>query len=368
MSLLRTYFKHWPSRLFWLSNLLFWLVLNTVASDNTNRLRLEYGRVSDFLSVWWDYLPWWGNWAIMAPIVIAGVKTIEYYAHALWLRVLYNLLFAVVCMTSYFTLTLLEVNYISHFGHFNPSAFTKGLMQIAYSPLHMDFLVYLSVASLGLTMHYYEKARQHALHNQTLANQLLKVELQTLKAQLSPHFLFNTLNSISGLVRLDEKSKAVTALSELSQMFRKVLENQSKQFTTLEEELAFVQRYLAIQKMRFEDKLLIETSVQTQSLQAAIPFMLLHTLVENAVQHGSQLESDHNLLKLDITIEDGMLNIELINQVAKHDKQHGFGIGLENCRKRLQYLFKHNYLLESAQTQEGKHRTLLRLPLGGMDA
>jgi LytS/YehU family sensor histidine kinase len=232
------------------------------------------------------------------------------------------------------------------------------------SPLHLDFMVYLAVASLGLTVSFYNKARDQAIHNQKLVNQLLDIELQSLKSQLSPHFLFNTLNTISGLIRLDEKNKAIKALSDLSQMFRTVLENQKTQLTTLRNEMKFINSYLAIQKMRFEHKLRVEMEISQESLDIDVPFMLLHTLVENAVQHGSQMESDQNLIKLWVTSDGKRLFIRLVNQVAQQEKNHGFGIGFKNCQKRLSRLYQENYTLVCKQTDDAHYETVLTIPAG----
>jgi LytS/YehU family sensor histidine kinase len=251
---------------------------------------------------------------------------------------------------------------------FDMEAFRVASEHLITSPLHMDVLVYAAIASLGFTMSYYSRAKRQAVYNQQLNNQLLKVELQSLKSQLSPHFLFNTLNTISGLVRLEHKDNAVKALSELSLMFRKVLENQKKQLTSLSNEIEFINSYLAIQKMRFENKLAVEMDVSEESLNVQVPFMLLHTLVENAVQHGSQLESDQNLLKLVITTDGQVLSIRLVNKVAQHDNHKGFGIGLSNCKKRLHHIYGGNYTLICNDTDNSHFETILILPTGGLYA
>lgn len=217
-------------------------------------------------------------------------------------------------------------------------------------------------------MRYYNSSKEHAVANQELANQLLKVELQSLKSQLSPHFLFNTLNTISGLVRLDDKNSAVKALSELSKMFRKVLENQKNQLTSLATEMEFINSYLSIQKMRFENKLAFDVVIDDPCLDAEIPFMLLHTLVENAVQHGSQLESNKNPLKLSISQDDNTLYISLTNKVSTGDDHKGFGIGLNNCRQRLNHIYGENYRLVSSPTDDGSYITQLELPLDKIHA
>jgi sensor histidine kinase YesM len=364
----KEFIKYFPSRLFCLANLLFWLLLNTLAADNTHRTRLHWGRESDWLTTWVDYLPWWGNFGLLAPVIIACVRFIGVDGQPWWKLASKNIVLMIVAMSTYWGLTLTEVILLDGDKTLGKEAYLIAFQKLITSPIHMDLLVYLAIASCGFTMSYYLRAKEQAVNNQLLSNQLLKVELQSLKSQLSPHFLFNTLNTISGLIRLDHKDNAVKALSELSLMFRKVLENQKKQLTSLGDEIEFINSYLAIQKMRFENKLVIEMNFSKQSMNIQLPFMLLHTLVENSVQHGSQLESDQNLLKLVIENDEQHLFIYLTNKVAKREVSKGFGIGLDNCRQRLRHLYGDNYMLNCNETENCHFETILILPTGGSNA
>lgn len=355
--------RHLPSRRFCIGNVLFWLFLNTLAADHTHRTRLIYGRSSDFFQTWLEYLPWWGNWAIVAPVIVAAIHSFKLEESRKSVFIAKNVLLMLASMLVYWGLTVIEVGLFFGQSGEKIGKMVSVIDRLLVSPMHLDFLVYLAVACLGFMMRYYNTSKQQAVDNQQLANQLLKVELQSLKSQLSPHFLFNTLNTISGLVRLDDKKSAVQALSELSKMFRKVLENQKNQLTSLATEMEFINSYLSIQKMRFENKLVFEIEIEEDCLDAEIPFMLLHTLVENAVQHGSQLESNQNPLKLSISQEQSKLCISLTNRVSESDDHKGFGIGLNNCRQRLKHIYGDDYQLESSPTEEGSFVTNLVLPM-----
>ncbi|MFQ3236293.1 MAG: two-component system LytT family sensor kinase [Paraglaciecola sp.] len=358
------FISHFPSRVLCLFNLLFWLLLNTLAADWNYRQQIAYGREANFFETWIYHIPWWGNWALVTPFVIAWIRTITIEDQSRVKFIALNLLVMVVTMFVYWSLTVIEITLIDNNWGLNSNGLVGSFTDLLNSPLHLDFVMYLAVASLGLNVSFYNKARDQVNNNQKLANQLLDVELQSLKSQLSPHFLFNTLNTISGLIRLDEKNKAVKALSDLSQMFRKVLENQKTQLTTLRNEMKFVNSYLAIQKMRFETKLRVQMEISQESLDIEVPFMLLHTLVENAVQHGSQMESDHNLIKLWVTTDGKRLYINLINKVTQQEHHHGFGIGFDNCQKRLSRLYQENYTLVCKETDDGHYKTELTIPIG----
>lgn len=339
-------------------------MLNTLASDHNHRMREAYGHHIDWYALWWQYIPWWGNWALITPLIVAMVRIVGSENLRKWHFVLANLLLMVGVMVLYWVLTVVEVTLMN--SHKGPLAEVgKGVFsELLMSPMHLDVLIYMAVACLGYTFHFHHQSREQAVRNEQLSGQLLKVELQSLKSQLSPHFLFNTLNTISGMVRLDLKNDAVKALSELSKMFRKVLENQKTQMTTLKHEMEFIRSYLAIQTMRFEQKLSVDIHVDDEALDVQVPFMLLHTLVENAVQHGSQLESDHNVLKLDIVRRADSLEVSLTNKASQTEGHRGFGIGLNNCRQRLEHLYGEAYRLSCEPSGDGEYVTRVSLPTG----
>ncbi|GGW79585.1 sensor histidine kinase [Alteromonas halophila] len=356
--------RHFPSRLFVLSSALFWLLMNTLAADNSFRVGTEYGRDLIWHEVWLRYLPWWGNWIILTPLTIAAIRAIDLDPRQPWQFAGKNLLLMAALMSLYWGLTVIEVLLLYSETGVTLAAIKEFVAELQRSPMHLDLLIYLAVASIGFSVTYYTRSKQETVRNARLSSQLLEVELQSLKSQLSPHFLFNTLNTISGLVRLEHKADAVNALSELSKMFRTVLENQKNQLTSLREEMAFIHSYLAIQKIRFEDKLDIDIHTDEAALDSDVPFMLLHTLVENAVQHGSQLESNHNLLKLRIAAHPEQLEIELTNQACQRAGHKGFGIGLDVSRKRLRHLYHRDDLLTCKETPDGLYVTHLTIPTG----
>ncbi len=362
-----SFIKNLPSKQIWLINLIFWLLLNTFAASYTYRLALHYDRPAIFSDIWLEYLPWWGNWALCAPLIIAATATIKFDRQRLAHFIISTVSILIIIFTLYWGLTIVEVALIDN-GKITAEIVHDAINRLWLSPLHIDIIVYLAILGIGYALTYYRSATEHAIKNEQLAKQLLQVELQSLKSQLNPHFLFNTLNTIASLIRLDDKSKAIKALSELSLMLRKVLENQNSQLITLQQEIEFIQSYLTIQKMRFEKKLDTKLTISGDPLHCEIPFMLLQTLVENAVQHGSQLESNKNMLTLDIKITAQKIKVTLINKVPEHDDHKGFGIGLKNCRQRMTKLYGNNFSLHLKELDNGYFETLLSLPVGVINA
>lgn len=357
-----SFIKKLPTRQLILANCLFWLLLNTFAASHSYRMQLHYDKPAVFTDIWLEYLPWWGNWILIAPLVFAATGLITYDKNRPAQFIILNVISSIILCSAYWFLTVVEVALIKK-GTINLEILLHAYERLLLSPMHIDFLVYLAIFCTGYSLTYYSRAKQQARKSQALSKQLLQVELQSLRSQLNPHFLFNTLNSIAGLIRLDEKQKAVKALSELSLMLRKVLENQNNQLIPLQQEIDFIQSYLTIQKMRFEDKLethfLLEGDYQT----CQIPFMLFQPLVENAIQHGCQRESNKNTLTINIKADEKRLTFTLINKLPEKDLHQGFGIGIKNCRLRLEKLFD-DYTFSLTELDNGYFKTSLTLPVG----
>ena len=361
----KAFIKSFPNYKFFLVNLFFWITLSAISAFYNQKMIIRYDRPVEWFNVWLNAFPWWINWAILAPVIIA-ITTIVPLKNKNYLIFLVKHIFIMLLVFSaYWIFTTVEVMVISN-NDISIEQIKLAFIRLFNSPLHNELLVYMTIVCAGYALSYHNKSIQHMLQNEQLSKQLVQVELQSLKSQLNPHFLFNTLNTISSLIRLNNKTKAVKALSELSLMLRKVLENRDNQFITLNEELAFINSYLTIQKMRFEDKISIEIAIENNCLPAKIPFMLLQPLVENAVQHGSQLESNNNI-KINIFKENGLLQIVLINEVSETEANNGFGIGIKNCRERMSKLYPNKFSLTLTKLSNGSFETFISLPFGELD-
>jgi signal transduction histidine kinase len=182
--------------------------------------------------------------------------------------------------------------------------------------------------------------RQRELESAQLASQLSQVRLSTLEAQLQPHFLFNVLNSISALMRIDI-AMAERKLTLLSELLRLALEERPGHEAPFEHEVAFVERYLEIEKTRFPQRLSVEWQIEPATLRARVPHLLLQPLVENAVRHGIVPRSQPGTVWITAMLVDGRLRIEVRDDGVGpgHNLRPGGGIGLSNTRARLQNLY-----------------------------
>ncbi len=188
-----------------------------------------------------------------------------------------------------------------------------------------------------------------------LETELSKAQLRTLRAQLEPHFLFNTLNTITALVKRNKNNQAIDALHGLSSLLRNVL-NEKKQIISLEEELDLVRQYLEIETIRFQDRLSVEYHITEESKKHRLPSLILQPLIENAVKHGISKFLGKGSIKVTAALNEGYLSIEIYNSLpigSQHIQPEGNGIGLINVRERLMKIYGTGAHLEMNPDHEG---------------
>ena len=183
-----------------------------------------------------------------------------------------------------------------------------------------------------------EALQESERHQAELRAQLADAQLRALKLQMKPHFLFNVLNTVAMMIRTGETTKAQEVVTLLGSMFRRFLEFEGADVVTLEQEFAFVELYLGLERFRFEDRVRIRREIDPAALQLPVPTLILQPLVENAVKHGLAGIAGLCKLYLGARLKDGVLEMEIANDVnpeAVRSPQHGYGIGVRNTRARL---------------------------------
>ena len=207
---------------------------------------------------------------------------------------------------------------------------------------------------------------------QELVELAATAQLAALRAQINPHFLFNSLNSIAQLIRADP-DRAEACVERLAEMFRYVLRYGEKDFVPLAEELEMARAYLDIERARFGDRLRVETHVDPPSLQHLIPNLILQPLVENAVRHGLSRKRGGGTVRIDASLADGCLELSVgddglgmpdtaLERVYEH------GIGLRNLRDRLERLYGPAHLPQITSAPGSGTRVRLRLPVRPAEA
>jgi hypothetical protein len=180
-------------------------------------------------------------------------------------------------------------------------------------------------------------------------------QLQALQYQLQPHFLFNTLNAISSLVVSEQGAKATEMLSKLATLLRSTLEQPEVYSISLDQELAVVEEYLDIEKVRFASRLTVTRDVQREALSAAVPRFLLQPIVENAIRHGIARRLEGGALGIRAFVVENQVCIEVQNDIGepnRDDAQPSHGLGLSNSRARLEKLYGDRATLTASVEQQ----------------
>jgi len=220
-----------------------------------------------------------------------------------------------------------------------------------------DVLVYWAVFGVGYAFDYRERYRERESQASQLKAQLAQAQLESLKMQLHPHFLFNTLHTIAGLVRGNEKQSAVNMISGLSDLLRRALESADEQEVTVKDEVKFIDLYLDIQKVRFSDRLTARMEIDPETLNAFVPNLILQPLVENAIRHGIAHKNSPGLLVVKSFRRNGHLHITVSDDGPGLSsdwtaKNHG-GIGLVNTSERLKHLYGSNHRFNLSNSETG---------------
>lgn len=220
-----------------------------------------------------------------------------------------------------------------------------------------DLLVYGGVVGVCYAIDYYRKYREHEFMATQLEAQLANAQLESLRMQLHPHFLFNTLNGIVGLVRDNKNEAAVNMLVGLSDLLRHALEHSDQQEVELKEELGFTKVYLNIQQMRFSDRLKVDFDVEPSVMRAMVPNLLLQPLLENALRHGLARSVEAGWINISAKPQNGSLLITVSDNGAglPHNWQlkSSTGIGLANTAARLQQLYGEHHRFDIHNRDEG---------------
>jgi two-component system LytT family sensor kinase len=319
------------------------------------------------LNQWPAWLLWW----FLAPGVLWLQRRLTLLdRHWPWAIVLHTLaalliagLFSFVC-----AVRLLVANHL-------PWSFLPVILhdlreagQWNYTPL----LVYFTGVSVLYAAGYHRQWRagesltgELRVANARLETRVVRASLDALKMQLHPHFLFNTLNSITSLIRTGRTHEAEDVVAGLGELLRRALEHRQEAMDTLEHELDFLRRYFEIERIRFQDRLRVEYDVPAECLSALVPCLMLQPLAENAMKHGISRDPSARLLRLSARRDHDRLVLSVYNDgpALPRDELVGLsGIGVQNTRTRLHMLFGDDARFELRDQPPGGVLARLTLP------
>jgi len=310
----------------------------------------------------------WLPWALATPLVIGLARRYEVIRAATIQSVgVHVAAFAIISLLAEQWFAVLQVL-------FNPWEYPQPptFMDTWRTSLLFQVLTYLIVYALILTVTYVMDARERMARQMTetarLSEELSKSQLAALRQQIEPHFMFNTLHSITGLVRDYKNDAAVSMIVGLSEFLRRALEDSHRSQVTLAEEVEYLQRYLDIQMVRFGERLQVSMDIPAELLPAQVPNLLLQPLVENAIKHGIAKRAAGGWVRITGARHNGNLCLRICNDGPDSPPDRPAtraGVGINNLRTRLQILHGERSELQLRHADAGAVEVVVTLPFKG---
>ena len=314
------------------------------ASQQYVALNLEGERMPLVAVIIWA-LPFWYLWALLAPLVVWLARRIP-LVRTHWVSKVAGHLVIASILSLVHSAVIVSIQFVlqpAASGEMFQRPFWQLFVSFAAYELSLNLLAYGAIVGITYAFDFYRSFKERELAATQLSAQLSQAQLRALRMQLNPHFLFNTMNTIAMLVRKQESDEAVRTLAGLSDLLRYVLEDTRTHEVPLKQELEFVERYLAIEQIRFADRLAITIDAEPDTLDAYVPNLLLQPLVENAIRHGIARRAAASLVEVTAHKMDDDLVLMIRDdgpglkaaQAGKVDD----GVGLGNSRARLRQLY-----------------------------
>jgi two-component system, LytTR family, sensor kinase len=353
-----------PAQWLWIASL--WLAFGLVDATQTVFVMRSEGMHHAWGILFLTSVLAWVVWALATPLIMQLSRRfppVRPGSIVTWLTHLaacaaIGLTFA--AWTSALDFLLNPYTYASrshNFAHLWFNTFLNGILS--------SLLLY----SVVLAVNYVLESRARLAYQQTetarLNEQLSKAQLDALRRQIEPHFLFNTLNAVTGLVREGRNETAVSMIAELSDFMRRVLSDSNRQEVPLGEEMEFAQRYLDIQKVRFAERLQLSVDVPSELRLAQVPALILQPIVENAVKHGIAKRAQGGKIHIAAFRSNGALTMSVYNDgpsLAASSDTLQPGIGIANMRTRLQSLYGDGFALRLENRELGGVEVSISVP------
>ena len=230
------------------------------------------------------------------------------------------------------------------FTFFNDPGEWPDLVAVVTNVLNVAF-VYVVWSLVYFLVHFIENYKKEEIKNLKWEAAINEIELNKLKSQLNPHFMFNSMNSIRALVD-EDPFKAKNAITQLSNILRNTLQMGKNKLISFEEELNLIKDYLDLEVTRYEERLRVEYDIHPQSAQFNVPPMMIQTLVENAIKHGISKLPEGGVIKMETKIKDNCLHIKIINSGQMNIVESETGFGIKNTVQRLSLLYNNKAIFK----------------------
>lgn len=281
------------------------------------------------LAVWWA-------WALMTPAVLRLGMNVP--LHPLRRSLPVHLLAASSTILIHLTAWAALTAWIEPYDVRNPAGFAESFGLGLWLRVQLEMVIYASLVALGTALAARRRLRRREREAARLEVKLAEAKLHALELQLRPHFLFNTLNTVTAMVRAGEDERAVETIVGLGDLLRATLETERTPRIPLHREMALLRTYLGLERLRFADRLEVSVEVAAEARSAAVPPFVLQPLAENAVRHGIAACTGPAVLRVTARCAGDRLQIDLFNSGPPLATE-AEGVGLRNTRERLRQLY-----------------------------
>jgi two-component system LytT family sensor kinase len=321
----------------WLPVLFFWLFQVALTSTASGPLGHQYTRQESIERS----IMAWGVWALLAPLIVGIDRWLPLSRNAIFKRVLIHIPLSLFFTgLNFYADTLITAMLNSRLREL-PTPYDV-ISDSLRGQFQARFVVYWVVLFAYITMDYASHLKEREVRTVELEHLLSEARLDMLRAKLHPHFLFNTLNTISAHVEREPRT-ARRLLEQLGELLRLSLTHADDQEIPLAQEIAFIERYLELQKARLEDRLEAVLQVEADVLDALVPTFILQPLVENAIRHGTAQRVEQGLVQVKAWRTNGQLHLSVEDDgpglPPGWDPDVSEGIGISNTRERLRRLY-----------------------------
>jgi two-component system LytT family sensor kinase len=297
---------------------------------------------------------YWYSWALLVPVVLWMARRFRFDRQS-WRRSVLAHIPAVLAVTALHAVLTVSLRTPILTAYGRDAMWWSSFQELFFLYFDWEMMTYWAVVGASHAYDFHRESQAQKLAAAHLQTRLAEASLQSLQRQLHPHFLFNTLHSISALIPRDPEA-ADAMLGQLSDLLRLTLDRIGTQELALKEELDFVQKYVEIERTRFGDRLHVEFDIAPETLDAAVPNMLLQPLVENAIRHGIARKVGGGRVEITARRHDGDLCLVVRDTgpgLAEAKPGLSKGVGLANTRSRLEHLFGGRHSLDFSEPPGG---------------
>jgi two-component system LytT family sensor kinase len=351
-----------------------WMSFAIIQVGQTFVLARAAGRVWTLTSAVLSAFPWWVSWLLLTPVIAALAERFSFTEGRHWRSLakhaVAGALIAVV------VLVVVGTVYWYTLGQFNGVASSLGnqVHRFLGNFFLESIVTYGGTAGVFIAIDFARAARDETVNRARLETRAAELEssvaqarLDALSMQMNPHFLFNTLTAISGLIAQERKAEAREVIQRLGELLRQSLGNGNGAFSTVAREAALLEDYLYIQRLRFSDRLTARVDIDGDARDLLIPTMLLQPLVENAIRHGVEPREGKGTVQINVRRESASLRISISDSgrgftLGQDGRPTREGIGIANTRERLDHIYGSAGSLTLRNRSDGGAEAVVVLP------